>query len=188
MTLDDAFSRPPSFSTARLLIRPIEAEDLEAMFAIKSDPEVTSAYGSEPHRTLDDTRRWVDEVMAGFRERDSLLWAVIPKGQDYAVGNACYWHFDKASSCAEVGYELGRPSWGKGLMTEALGPILEYGFDGMGLQRIEACPLADNVASNSLLLRFGFKKEGTLRRRVSFRGRYIDQVYYGLFSEELKRP
>jgi RimJ/RimL family protein N-acetyltransferase len=188
MTLDDAFSRPPSFTTSRLMIRPIKTEDLEAMFAIKSDPEVTSAYGNEPHVSMDETRRWMDDVMAGFKERDSLLWALVPKDQDRAVGSACYWHFDKASSCAEVGYELGRPSWGKGLMTEALGPILEFGFDGMVLQRIEACPLADNAASNNLLLRLGFKKEGTLRRRVRFRGRYIDQAYYGLFREELKRP
>jgi len=69
-------------------------------------------------------------------------------------------------------------------MTEALAPVLKYGLDGMRLNRIEACPLAENAASISLLLRLGFKYEGNLRQRVFFRGRFIDQYYYGLLKSE----
>jgi ribosomal-protein-alanine N-acetyltransferase len=69
-------------------------------------------------------------------------------------------------------------------MTEALAPVLAYGLDGVGLNRVEACPLAENTASNALLLRLGFKHEGNLRQRVFFRGRFVDQYYYSLLKSE----
>ena len=68
-------------------------------------------------------------------------------------------------------------------MTESLSAILNYGFLDLGLNRIEANPLALNEASQRLLLRLGFKPEGSLRQRVFFRGAYIDQLYFGLLRE-----
>ena len=116
MSVEEAFVDLPSFDTERLLVRPMEVSDVEAMFAIKSDPKVAEAYGTEPHVSI--------------------------------------------------------------------GPVLEYGLDGMRLNRIEACPLAENAASNALLLELGFRYEGSLGRRVFFRGRFIDQYYYSLLKSE----
>lgn len=61
MTLDEAFARAPTFTTPRLLLRPMELSDAEAIYEIKPDPLVTSQYGAEPHSSLDQTRRWVEE-------------------------------------------------------------------------------------------------------------------------------
>ena len=108
----------------------------------------------------------------------------MPKGEERAIGSCCYWHFDWKSKCAAVGYEMHRCYWGKGIMTEALAPVLVYGFDGIRLNRVEACPLAENAASCGLLLKLGFKHEGNLRQRVFFRGRFVDQYYYSLLKSE----
>lgn len=129
------------------------------MFAIKSDPKVTEAYGAEPHRSIEETKEW-------------------------AIGSCCYWHFDWESKCAELGHELHRSYWGKGIMTEALVSVLAYGLDGVRLNRVEASPLAENAASSVLLLKLGFKHEGNLRQRVFFRGRDANQYYYGLLKSE----
>jgi RimJ/RimL family protein N-acetyltransferase len=72
-------------------------------------------------------------------------------------------------------------------MTEALTAILTYGFNRLGLHRIEACPLDNNTHSKALLVKLGFKLEGTLRQRHFFRDHYEDQLYYGLLSEEWPR-
>jgi [ribosomal protein S5]-alanine N-acetyltransferase len=69
-------------------------------------------------------------------------------------------------------------------MSEGVPPILGYGFRELRLRRIEACPFADNAASNRLLPRLGFKYEGNLRQRYLFKGRYADQLWYGLLKEE----
>ena len=162
----------------------MKLSDADAMFAIKSDTKVTEAYGTEPHESIEETRLWAEGRLNVFGRRDSLFWVVVPRREERAIGSCCYWHFDGGSKCAELGYELHRARWGKGIMSEALAPVLSYGFDSMGLNRIEACPLADNAASNALLLRLGFRYEGSLRQRVCFRGRYVDQFYYGLLKPE----
>jgi ribosomal-protein-alanine N-acetyltransferase len=184
MSIEDAFAHLPSFNTERLIVRPMEDSDVEAMFAIKSDPKVAAAYGAEPHRSIEETQEWVEGRVSGSGREDSLFWVFVPKWGKEAIGSCCYWHFDWESKCAELGYELHRSYWGKGIMTEALAPVLAYGLEGVGLNRIEACPLAENDASNALLLKLGFKYEGNLRERVFFKGRFVDQCYYSLLKSE----
>ena len=187
MTLDEAFAKLPNFVTRRLTVRPMEISDADDIFEIKADPEVREKYGNEPHTTADQTRRWVEERIIGYHNRDSMFWVYSLKGDAKVVGSCCYWHFDEESLCAEVGYELNRLYWGQGITPEALVPVLAYGFSGMGLNRIEACPLADNGPSRRVLEKLGFKHEGTLRQRVQFRSRFIDQQFYGLLKGELKQ-
>ena len=184
MSIEEAFTHLPSFNTERLLLRPLKVSDVEAIFAIKSDPKVTEAYGTEPHGSIEETQKWVEGLLNTPGQRDSLFWVLVPKGEEKAIGSCCYWHFDFESKCAELGYELHRSHWGKGIMTEALAPVLAYGLDGMRLNRVEACPLDENAASKALLLKHGFKHEGSLRQRVFFRGRFVDQCYYGLLKSE----
>ena len=184
MTLDEAFTRQPSLATDRLLLRPLRLADAEAVFAFKSDPEVTRHYGQEPHRTLDETRAWIQRREVDFAHRTTLFWAFVPKGEDLAVGAGCLWNFDPTHHTAEVGYELHRSRWGQGIMTEALSAILECAFADLGLHRVEANPLAGNAASVRLLVRLGFREEGRLRARVFFRGRFEDQLYFGILRDE----
>jgi len=185
--IEEAFARLPSFDTERLLVRPLDVSDVDAIFTIKSDPKVTEAYGTEPHKSIRETQEWVADRLNPSGKRDSLFWVFVPKGEERAIGSCCYWHFDLRSRCAELGYELHRSHWGKGIMIEALPPVLTYGFDGVRLKRVEACPLAENAASNALLLKLGFKREGNLRQPVYFRNRLFDQYYYTLPKSEWDR-
>jgi [ribosomal protein S5]-alanine N-acetyltransferase len=180
MTLDGAFTHLATLSTDRLRIRQMRIEDAEAVFAFKSDIRVTDSYGQEPHGTMSETRAWIQRRIADYECRDSVFWVIVPKEADLAIGECCLWNFDGSFNCAEIGYELRSDHWNRGIMTEALTAVLNYGFDEMDLHRIEACPLVTNEASNRLLVKLGFKYEGTLRERQSFRGRFVDQMYYGL--------
>jgi len=165
----------------------MEAGDAEAIFEIKGNPKVTECYAAGPHATRDKTRKWVEDRQTGYRERKSIWWMYTLKGQTRVVGCCCYWNIDEESRCAEIGYELNRAYWHQGISSEALVPILEYGFDGMDLNRIETCPFAENASSNRLLQNLEFKLEGTLRQRFQFRGRFLNQRYYG-FQGEFNRP
>lgn len=183
MKLDKEFAHPPSFTTKRLNVRPVKLTDAEALFEFKSDESVTENYGQEP-KSMAEVRTWVRDRIKDRERHESIFWVFTSKSDDSAIGNCCFWNFDPGFHSAELGYELHPAHWGKGMMTEALRPVLEYGFRGLGLHRIEACPLAGNGSSKNLLAKLGFKDEGNLRQRVFFRGRYIDQVYYGLLKEE----
>jgi RimJ/RimL family protein N-acetyltransferase len=70
------------------------------------------------------------------------------------------------------------------MMQEALTAVISFAFRDLRLRRIEANPLARNTRSRELLVRLAFREEGVLRKRVLFRGEYLDQVYYGQIDHE----
>jgi [ribosomal protein S5]-alanine N-acetyltransferase len=184
MSLDAAFTELPILSTNRLSLREIRDTDAEELFKIKSNREHTQRYGGRTHTSLEDTLRWIESIREGYRNRDSLFWCVTLKQQDAAIGSCLFWHLDEDSKCAELGYELHPDFWQKGIMAEAVAAILQCGFGELGFNRVEACPFANNTASNKLLLRLGFVQEGNLRQRCFVNGRFEDQLYFGLLRGE----
>lgn len=174
----------PVLETPRLVLRPMVLEDAVPMHAFKSDPEATSCFGQEPHADLERTRDWVRAGLEGRRMGTSITWAITLRQNGQVIGECCLWNIDGESKRAELGYELLRSQWKRGLMAEALNAVLEHGFCGMGLKRVEANPLSMNLASQKVLLGLGFRHEGTLRRRLFFRGEYHDEVWFGLLREE----
>ena len=184
MPLDAAFSSFPILSTHRFHLRQIQPSDAEAFFEIKSNPEVTASYGREPHQSLQDTQAWIQRLQDTYTQREGIIWAISFKTRDFPVGSCNYWPLDPESRCAEIGYELNRTAWGQGIMSEVLPTIISYGFKELELNRIEANPLAKNSRSASVLVKFGFTHEGTLRQRVFFRDFYEDQMHFGLLKKE----
>ena len=166
--------------------RKIEARDAEAIFRIKSNPEVARMYGVEPHQTIEQTKNWVEDRIADYRNKNVLYWVFTLTGEDQAIGSICLWHLDLESRCAEVGYELNYMYWKRGYMFEGIWAVLDYSFE-IGFHRIEACPFETNEPSKKLLLKLGFRHEGTLRGRCLYRGEYLNQMYFGLLKEEWMR-
>jgi [ribosomal protein S5]-alanine N-acetyltransferase len=186
MTMGGAYANLGTFRTDRLLIRPVRPADAEAVFVFKSDPQVTGPYGQEPHRTVEESRAWVEKRIKDYAAKDSVFWSIVHRDDDKVIGECCLWNFDAGFRCAEIGYELNSSYWNQGLMTESLTEVLGYGLDEMGLHRIEACPYKGNMQSQALLVKLGFRKEGELRQRHFFRGAYLDQLYFGLLVKDWK--
>ena len=184
MSLDAAFSSFPLLSTHRFQLRQIEPGDAEAFFQVKSDPQVTHCYGREAHPSLQDTQAWIQRIQDTYTQREGIMWAITFKTRDFPIGSCNYWPLDPESHCAELGYELNRTAWRQGIMAEVLPIIISYGFTELGLNRIEANPLAKNGRSSNVLVKLGFTHEGTLRQRVLFRDSYEDQMYFSLLKNE----
>jgi [ribosomal protein S5]-alanine N-acetyltransferase len=170
--------------TNRLIIRPVELSDAPAFFAFKSDPSVTSLYGQEPHRDIEETRRWIQRNLPDREGNSDILWSIQLKDEVKAIGSCCLWNFDVGRHCAEIGYELHPSYWHKGIMSEAASAMVTFGFTQLHLHRIEADPLCTNEHSIQLLRKLGFRQEGTLRQRHFFGGQYVDQLIFGLLENE----
>ncbi|MCB0183617.1 MAG: GNAT family N-acetyltransferase, partial [Caldilineaceae bacterium] len=84
----------------------------------------------------------------------------------------------------EIGYDLRQREWGKGIMAEALDAIIDFGFRDMGLQRVEALVMPENVASARLLRKLGFTEEGTLRDYDRFKGAFHDMRCFSILKQE----
>jgi [ribosomal protein S5]-alanine N-acetyltransferase len=156
-------------------------EDAEALHEIRSDARVRERYGVEPVTSIEETRKFVSDRIA---KREAAIWVYTLKDSDRALGWCCFWNFDSSFTCAEIGYELHRDYWSKGITSEALPVVIGYGFTEMGLHRIEGLPLATNEPSIRVLTKLGFKNEGTFREKFYFRGRYIDQICLAILKDE----
>jgi ribosomal-protein-alanine N-acetyltransferase len=186
MSIDTAFTRFPVLTTERLVLRQIQAEDAETLFAILSDPQVIEFYGSAPHHSLADTRELIQKIEERYARREALRWGITLQDDDRLLGTCSFHHFDAAYHRAETGYELNRAYWRRGIMYEAMSAVLTCGFTELGLGRIEALIDIDNAGSKGLLLKLGFTYEGNLRQRYPLGDQFVDEHYFGLLRHEWK--
>jgi ribosomal-protein-alanine N-acetyltransferase len=184
MTIDAAFTHFPSLTTSRLLLRQIQPEDAEDLFAILSDEESMEFYGHEPQQSLDETKELIRQIEERYDRKEALRWGITLQGEERLIGSCSLFHFDACFDCAETGYELNHAFWGKGIMTEAMSTILTFGFNELGLHRVEAIIDIANERSKNLLLKFGFNYEGNLRQRFHFRDQFLDEHFFGLLKDE----
>lgn len=88
---------------------------------------------------------------------------------------------------AEIGYWIGRPFWGRGIMTEAVQAVTGYAFGMLGLRRVFALPFARNAASHRVLEKAGYELEGMLRRSAVKDGELLDQRLYAAYDDRWPR-
>src|SRR5947209_6881756 len=114
MTIDAAFTHFPALTTNRLHLHHIQLTDIEALFAIVSDPQVTVPYGREPHQSLEDTRALFQRRQALYERRAAIMWGITLKGAETVIGSCTLFEFDPDFHCAQTGYELHRAYWRHG--------------------------------------------------------------------------
>jgi ribosomal-protein-alanine N-acetyltransferase len=187
MSIADAFARFPTLTTERLILRQIQPEDTDALFAIYSDAEAMRYYGHTLHLTPADTRNYIARIHANYAEGASITWGVTMQGVDQVIGTCGFHHFADDYARAETGYALHPAYWGKGVMVEAMQAVLTYGFSDLSFHRVEAIIDIANEASKRLLLKLGFTYEGNLRQRYRIADRFEDEHYFGLLRDEWQR-
>ncbi|MDD4310203.1 MAG: GNAT family protein [Candidatus Cloacimonetes bacterium] len=163
MNLKDAFMRFPELRTERLRLRKIQASDAEMLCRLYSNPEVNRYLDWYGPQVVSEA-----EVVIAFLEQQystakALRWALTLPSTNELIGTVLLSNFQK-SALADLGYDLARPYWGKGLMQEALLEVLHFAFAELGLIRISAYVRPENTASANLLERLDFVQEGTLRK------------------------
>jgi [ribosomal protein S5]-alanine N-acetyltransferase len=178
---------PPEFpvlETERLVLRQLEPGDATAIFAIKSDAETMRYMDTPPLADVSEAEASLASAAEGFAAGDSLKWAVTLRGQDELIGECTLFRIRVESRRAEIGYYLARPHWGNGYNHEALTRIVEYGFNDLGLNRIEADLDPRNVGSARAVHRLGFVDEGLLRERWIVSGEVSDSLLVGLLRSD----
>jgi ribosomal-protein-alanine N-acetyltransferase len=161
--------------------------DVPALFDFFSHPQVTQYWNNPPFKEMAQAARFLENIQAGFRSGSALQLGIERKSDQVLVGICNLHNFHMPSRRAEIGYALGRPYWGQGYMQEALLILIEYAFDHLGLNRLEADIDPRNTASERTLLRLGFLKEGLLRERWIVEGIKSDSGFYGLLRSDWKK-
>lgn len=181
-----ALSQP--IRTERLLLRSIEATDIEALFDTHHSKVVTRyiAHMHWPTRAHADT--WFARVQQRRADQSAIQCVVVIPAEgpepETIIGTAMLFNFDEGSGIAEIGYLLGEAHWGKGYMVEALTGLINLAFGELGLRRLEATVDARNHASNALLVKLGFTLEGCMRQRWVSAGETPDVNMFGLLKSD----
>lgn len=91
---------------------------------------------------------------------------------------------DRLNSCGHIGYVLAEDYWGQGLITEAIKRIIQFGFDNIKLNRIEAVHFMENEASGMAMVKAGMLYEGTLRKGIFAKGKFWDVKQYAIIKDD----
>ena len=174
----------PTLHTSRLQLRPFDDEDADALFALHSNANVlrywdAPAWSSRARgEVFITTCRELVEAGTGARlavertsDRTFIGWCAVSR-----------WNADFRS--ASMGYCFDDAAWGHGLATEAARALLEWAFDSLDLNRVQAETDTRNVASARVLEKLGFVREGTLREDCVVNSEVSDSWVYGLLRRE----
>ena len=173
----------PALETPRLTLRGVTLDDVDALYAIYSDPEVMRYWSWPAWTHPDQARALVRSIEEGLERGDLLEWGVERRGERRLIGTVTLARWERPHRRAEIGFALARACWGQGLMKEAVAAAIRFGFEALELVRIEADVDPRNARSLALLTSLGFVREGYLRRRYIVAGEVQDAVLLGLLVD-----
>jgi ribosomal-protein-alanine N-acetyltransferase len=124
---------------------------------LRSDKEVNKFVKRASAQSKEKALEFISKTNSGIANKNLLYWVITTKENDQMIGSICLWNFSKDQKIAEVGYDLNPKFQGKGIMNEALKRILEFGFEKLNLDLIEAYTHKNNNSSKKLLERNQFK-------------------------------
>lgn len=183
--MDSVITEQPILGTKQLSLRPLRLDDTDAILHLFADGEVTRYLGFDALTTRRQAADIIREASERFDQRRGMRWGIVLRQTAELIGTCGYkrWEY-KRGSRAELGCDLLRIHWGTGLMTEALREAIRFGFEVMGLSRIEAMVFKGAERSVTLLHKLGFQLDGVLRDHGYLNGRLCDDMIFSLLKRE----
>ncbi len=138
----------------RLLLRKIEESDWEVVLFLRSDKTITKFIERPENRKTknkSDAVKFIKEINEATENDTSISWGITLKTNPQIIGTICLWNFSEDNKTAEVGYDLKLEFQGNGIMSEALNSIINFGFNELKLDKIEAFTHTKNENSKKLL-------------------------------------
>ena len=174
--------KPPELARGDVHLRALRSGDAVSWFAYLADPgaiELTSY----DIRSVDQVSAMIDVSITRFRAGEPSRWAIASRDDDHLIGTCgfhTWWPHDRR---AELGYDLAPAFRGRGIATDAVAATVAAAFEGNDLNRIDAFVMVENVRSQKVLEKCGFRREGRLARYRNCRGRFRDFYVYGCVRE-----
>lgn len=172
--------------TDRLILRRYKIEDADAMYKNwASDSEVTKFLTWQPHPSVEVSRSIIENWLKEYSDKKYYQWAIVLKDNgNEPIGDISVVHMNEDISMVHIGYCLGRAWWRRGIMSEALKAVMDFMFDTVEVNRVEARHDPRNPNSGKVMQKCGMKYEGTLRSADRNNQGICDACYYALLRSE----
>ena len=176
----------PVLSNGVLTLRELRMSDAEALLELLTHEEV-SRFISPPPTTVDGFERFIAWAQRERAAGRYICFAVVPDGMDTAIGIFQVRQLDPTFTTAEWGFAIGRAFWGSGVFTAAARLTIDFAFDVVGVNRLEARAAVANGRGNGALAKLGAVREATLRRSFLRSGRQYDQALWSIVRQDWRR-
>ena len=173
----------PVLAGSTFTLRELRIEDAASLLAMLTSEEV-SRFISPPPTTVQGFERFIAWTHRERQAGSYACFAVVPNGTDTAVGIFQVRSIEPGFGTAEWGFAIGSQFWGSGVFVEGARLVLDFAFDVIGANRLEARAAVANGRGNGALRKIGAVQEGLLRRSFHRNGRYLDQVLWGICADD----
>jgi ribosomal-protein-alanine N-acetyltransferase len=182
------FAAFPVLHSPRLVLREILPTDADTILKIRGDIRVTRLNSGKPIETVDEARDLIEKGQLAFEDKRRIDWGIASKAKpEKLIGRCGFNYWLRQDRRASIGYDLGYAYWGKGIMTEAVTAMVRFGFEQMGLNRIEADTDAENIGSMRVLEKVGFKREGVQHEQYFEWNEFHDLVLFALLRKDFAK-
>jgi len=173
----------PVMAGTTFTMRELRIEDAPSLLAMLTTEEV-SRFISPPPTTVQGFERFIVWTHHERRAGSYACFAIVPNGLDVAIGIFQVRSLDPGFSTGEWGFAMGSQFWGTGIFVEAARLVLDFAFDVIGTERLEARAAVANGRGNGALRKIGAVQEGLLRRSFLRNGQHHDQVLWGILADD----
>jgi [ribosomal protein S5]-alanine N-acetyltransferase len=148
----------PVLKTKRLLLRQLSNKDEEAIFDLRSDPEVNKYLGRQPCKSIEDAMAFIKKINENIKKGDTYYWAIALTETNQLVGTICLYDLSQNNESCEIGFEI-RPQFQKqGIMQEAIQSVIDFAVHTLKVHKVTATTHFENEDSIRLLSKFNFEK------------------------------
>ena len=177
------FNPFPVLATERLVLRRAAASDVKEIFALRSDISIMKYIPRPLVTNLDEALEHINNIDAKIESKEGINWGITLKGNDTLIVVAGFYRISPENHRAEIGYILHPSQSGKGIISEVVKHLIEFGFTTMNLHSIEAVIAPENQASAKVLEKNGFVQEGLFKENQYFEGRFLNSAIYSLLKQ-----
>jgi ribosomal-protein-alanine N-acetyltransferase len=181
--LSDWRRQLPTLSGESVVLRQIRLTDAASLLMFLGSEAVTRYITPTP-ATVAAFEVVIQAALDRQRQGRGMFFAVLPPGTDVAVGIVQIRSLERGFRTAEWGVALGTPYWGRGLFTGAATLLMQFAFETVGVQRLEARSRVDNARANAAFQKIGAVLEGVLRETFERDGKRYDQCLWSILAGE----
>jgi [ribosomal protein S5]-alanine N-acetyltransferase len=175
-----------NLETERLLLRRVDNNDVEEIILLRGNPQTMKYIPRPLVKTKEDALEHIAMIDSKIENNEGINWAITLKNNLKLIGIIGLYRIKPEHYRAEIGYMILPEFNGKGITTEAIKAVLNYGFNEMNLHSIEGVIDPQNFASERVLQKNGFVKEAHLVENEFYDGKFLDTVIYSLLKRNHK--
>lgn len=187
MSENSLFSEFPLIKTSEISLRKIEKSDLDDLYSIYSNKNLFKYRPSEAKKNKSTVENMISHFERDFNKRKTIFLGIcLNEDLSKIVGVAEIFDFDAKVNMVTIGYTLNEDYFGKGIATKTVKVLLDYLFNTVGVNRVQAYVMPDNIKSKNVLEKNGFTKEGTIRQGAIWTGKgVVDLDLYSFLRSDL---